>query len=123
MCKVESHSESAAVILEAGETAAEHETHLSIWENVLSDDLDVPAGDARMMLADGEAICLYRALEANGTAIFDIAPTADPKKTTHVQLSDNDILMLTEHDSLVSGTSTGVGYQLWVQPELGRGGF
>ena len=118
ICKVKSHSESAAVILEAGETAAEHETHLRIWENVLSDDLDVPTGDTHIMPADGEAICLYRSLKANGTAIFDIAPTADPKKTTHLQLSDNDVLMLSDQDSLVSLTSNGIGYQLWVQPDL-----
>ena len=118
LCKVESHSESAAVILEAGETAAEHETHLRIWENVLSDDLNVPAGAARMIPADGEAICLYRSVEANGTALFDIAPTADREKTMPVRLSDNDILMLSEQESVVSLASKGIGYQLWVQSDL-----
>ena len=38
VCKVPSHSESAAVILEAGEAVDEDETHLRIWENVFSDD-------------------------------------------------------------------------------------
>ena len=56
VCKVESHSESAAMILGAGETAAEHETHLRIWENVLSDDVDVNARDVYATPTGGEAI-------------------------------------------------------------------
>jgi 5-deoxy-D-glucuronate isomerase len=118
VCKVESHSESAAVILGAGETAAEHETHLRIWENVLSDDLDVRAGDAHVTPTNGEAICLYRSVEADSAAVFDITRTADREKTMRVQLYDNDVLMLSEQDSIVSLTSKGVGYQLWVQPDL-----
>ena len=118
VCKVESHSESAAVILEAGETAAEHETHLRIWENALSDDLDINAEEAHIIPADREAICLYRSVEAGGAAVFDVTRTADREKTMRVQLDDNDVLMLSEQDSIVSFTSEGIGYQLWVQPDL-----
>ena len=118
VCKVESHSESAAVILEAGETAAENETHLRIWENVLSEVLDVRARDVHITPTDREAICLYRSVEAGGAAVFDITRTADREKTMRVQLDDNDVLMLSEQDSIVSFTSKGVGYQLWVQPDL-----
>ena len=49
VCKVESHSESAAVILEAGETAPEQETHLRIWENIASSDLDVRTRDTHVI--------------------------------------------------------------------------
>ena len=118
VCKVESHSESAAVILEAGETAAEHETHLKIWENVLSSDLDVSARGAHLTLNEAEAICFHRSLDSDGTAVFDITRTADDKTTARVQLYNNNILTLSEHDSIVSLTSKGIGYQLWVQPDL-----
>ena len=117
VCKVKSHSESAAVILSAGETAAEHETHLRIWEKVLSDDSGVNARDMHGTLTEGEAICLYRSRDADAV-VLNITRTVDEKKTARVQLNNNDVLMLAEHDSIVSGTSTGVGYQLWVLPDL-----
>lgn len=116
VCKVESYSESAAVILEAGETAAEHETHLKIWEYIWSDGLDVGAVDTHVKPIGGEAICLYRSVEADSPAVFDIARTADREKSGRVQLYNNDVLMLSEQERIVSLTSKGVGYQLWVQP-------
>jgi hypothetical protein len=116
VCKVESHSESAAVILDAGETAAEHETHLRIWENILSGDLD--ATEAYGTPTGGEAICFHRSLDADTPAVFDITRTVDEKKTARVQLYNNDVLTLAEDDSIVSLTSKGVDYQLWVQPNL-----
>lgn len=117
VCKVESHSESAAVILDAGETAAEHETHLRIWEKVLSDDSDVNTGSTHETPTEGEAICLYRSRDADAV-VLDITRTVDGKKTARVQMYNNDVLMLAEHDSIVSVTPKGVGYQLWVQPGL-----
>lgn len=117
VCKVESHSESAAIILSAGETAAEHETRLRIWEKVLSDDSGVNARDMHRTLTAGEAICLYRSRDADAV-VLDITRTVGDKKTARVQMYNNDVLMLTEHDSILSGTSKGVGYQLWVQPGL-----
>lgn len=116
VCKVESHSESAAVILSAGETAAEHETHLRIWEKILSDDSGVNARDMHGTLTEREAICLYRSRDAD--AVLDITRTVDGKKTARVQMYNNDVLMLAEHDSIVSVTSKEVSYQLWVQPGL-----
>lgn len=118
VCKVESHSESAAVILDAGEAAADHETHLRISENILSNDSDVNARGAHGTPTEGEAICLYKSLDADAAAILDITRTADGKKTARVQLYNNDVLMLAEHDSIRSVTSTGIGYQLWAQPDL-----
>ena len=118
VCKVGSHSESAAVILAAGETAAEQETHLRIWENVASEGLDVRTSDPRVIPARGEAVCLYRSLDVNGRAVFDITRTVDEERTARVRLSDNDVLMLSEQEGIVSVTSEGVGYQLWVQPDL-----
>ena len=117
VCKVESHSESAAIILSAGETAAEHETHLRISENILSDDSDVNTGNTHETPTEGEAICLYRSRDADAV-VLDITRTVDGKKTARVQMYNNDVLMLAEHDSIVSVTSKGVGYQLWVQPGL-----
>lgn len=118
VCKVESHSESAAVILEAGETAPEQETHLRIWENSASDDLDVRTEGTHMIPVHGEAICLYRSLDVSNRAVFDVTRTVDHKRTARVRLSNNDVLMLSEQDSIVSLTSEGVGYQLWIQPDL-----
>ena len=117
VCKVVSHSESAAVILEAGETALEQETHLRIWENSASGDLDVNT-KATHVIPQGEAVCLYRSLDVNGSAVFEVTRTVDDKRTVRARLSDNDILMLTEQDKIGSVTSNGVGYQLWVQPDL-----
>ena len=117
VCKVESHSESAAIILNAGETAAEHETHLRISEKVLSDDSSVNARNMPRTLTEGEAICLYRSRDTDAV-VLNITRTVDDKKTARVQMYNNDVLMLAEHDSIVSVMSKGVGYQLWVQPGL-----
>lgn len=117
VCKVESHSESAAVILEAGETAAEQETHLRVWENITSSDLDVGTMDTHV-IPQREAVCLYRSLDMNSHAVFEVTRAVDDKRTARVRLSNNDVLMLSEQDSIVSVISEGVGYELWVQPDL-----
>ena len=116
VCKVESHSESAAVILEAGETAPEQETHLRIWENVWSDDVNVITMDT--IPARGEAICFYRCLDAKSTAVCDVTRAVDNRETARVRLSDNDVLTLSEQEHIVSVWSKAGGYQLWVQPDL-----
>ena len=118
VCKVESHSESAAVILAAGETAPEQETHLRIWENIASSDLDVRTAGTHVIPIQGEAVCLYRSLDVRSRAVFDVTRTGDNEKTARVRLSNNDVLILSEQDSIVSLTSEGVGYQLWMQPDL-----
>ena len=119
VCKVLSHSESAAVILGAGESIDESETHLRIWENALSDVKisDVPTGE--------EAICLHRFLDAEGSAVFEITRTESKQlasssyceETVRVRLYNNDVLAVPEQHNIVSLTSEGVGYQLWVQPD------
>lgn len=115
VCKVPSYAESAAIILEAGETVAESETHLRIWETALSREVDVGAGDARMLLAGAEAICLHRFRDADGVATFDITRTVE---TVRVHLYHNDVLAVPEQDNIVALTSTGIGYRLWVQPDF-----
>lgn len=114
VCKVPSHSESAAVILEAGEVVDEDETHLRISENVFSDDLgastNIPAIPAK-----AEAICFHRFLDGNGGVTFDIARSTG---TIRSQLYHNDVFVVSEHDSIVTLTSEGTGYQLWVQPNF-----
>ena len=115
VCKVPSYAESAAVILEAGETADEGETHLRIWESALPSEPDVSVRNTHMMLAGKEAICLHRFRDANGVATFDITRTVE---TVRVRLYHNDVLAIPEQDNIVALTSEGVGYQLWVQPDF-----
>ena len=113
VCKVLSYAESAAVILEAGETIDESETHLSIWESALSDDSDVDIGDAPAMLTEEEAICLHRFQDTEGVVTFDITR---PAEAARVQLYHNNVLIIPEQHRIVSLTSEGIGYQLWMQP-------
>ena len=110
VCKVPSHSESAAVILEAGESVNPDETHLSIQENAFSDN-----SDAQTMLTKAEAICLHRFRNADGVAVFKVTRTTE---TARVQLSHNDVFAVPEQDSIVLLKSEGFGYQLWVQPNF-----
>lgn len=122
VCKVPSHSESAAAILDAGESIDENETHLRIWENTLLNEI----GDARRMPTREEAICFQRFLDGEGRAIFEITRTEDEllasssysEETVRVRLYNNDVLAVPAQHNIVSLTSEGVGYQLWVQPNL-----
>ena len=115
VCKVPSHSDSAAVILEAGETLNQDETHLRICENALSDDSDVSTRDAHAMPTGKETICLYRFQNADGVAVFDVTRATG---TARVQLYHNDVFAVPEQDRIVLLTSEGVGYQLWIQPNF-----
>ena len=115
VCKVLSHSESAAVILEAGEAVDEDEMPLRIWENVFSDDLAASVRGAPTISDEAEAICLYRFRNVDGVAVFDVTRTTG---TARVQLYHNDVFAVPEQDSIEWLMSEGVGYQLWVQPNL-----
>ncbi len=115
VCKVPSHSESAAIILEAGEAVDEDETHLSIWENVFSDDLAASVRGAPTIPDASEAICLHRFQNTEGVAVFNVTRTTE---TARVQLYHNDVFAVTEQDSVELITSEGIGYQLWVQPNF-----
>ena len=114
VCKVPSHSESAAVILEAGETINEDETHLRISERLFSDDLEASI-NIPTIPAKAEAICFHRFLDGNGVVTCDIAHSTG---TIRAQLYHNDVFVVSEHDSIVTLTAEGVGYQLWVQPNF-----
>ena len=72
-----SHSESAAVILEAGEAVDEAETHLRIWENVFSEDLATSVRSAPTIPAKSEAICLHRFRNTEGVAVFNVTRTTE----------------------------------------------
>ena len=115
VCKVPSHSESAAVILETGETVNPDETHLSIRENTFSEDSDVRTSDVRTIPTSAEAICLHRFRNTDGVAVFNITRTTG---TARVQLYHNDVFAVSEQDSIAWLTSEGIGYQLWVQPNF-----
>jgi len=114
VCKVPSYAESAAIILEAGETIEESETHLRIWEGALSAETDVGTRNAHVMLTGEEVICLHRFRDADGFATFDITRTVG---TVRVRLYHNDVLAVPEQDNIVALSSVGVGYQLWLQPD------
>ncbi len=105
VCKIQSHSESAAVILREGETIGEDETRLRIWENVFSEGSDVRV--------NGEAVCFQRFRDTDGVAVYDVTRTIE---TVRARVYHNDVFTVSEHDSLVTLTSKGIGYQLWVQP-------
>ncbi len=115
VCKVPSYAESAAIILQAGETIDESETHLRIWERTLSAKADVGTTDAHMMLTGEEAICLHRFRDASGVATFDITRTVE---TARVQLYHNNVLVVPKQDNIVASIAKGIGYQLWVQPDF-----
>ena len=114
VCKVTSHSESAAVILEAGETVNEDETHLRISESLFSDDLEAST-NIPIIPTSAEAICFHRFRDGNGVVTFDITHSTE---TIRAQLYHNDVFVVSEHDSIVTLTSEGIGYQLWVQPNF-----
>ncbi len=105
VCKVQSHSESAAVILGEGETIGEDETNLRIWENVFSEGSDIRV--------NGEAVCFQRFRDTDDVAVYDVTRTTE---TVRVSVYHNDVFTLSEHDSLLTLASKGIGYQLWVQP-------
>ena len=114
VCKVPSHSESAAVILEAGEAVDEDKTHLRISENVFLDDLEASTNTPTIP-PKAEAICFHRFLDGNGGVTFDIAHSTE---TIRAQLYHNDVFVVSENDNVVALISEGSGYQLWVQPNL-----
>ena len=115
VCKVPSYAESAAIILQAGETADQGETHLRIWENDLSAKVNVGTRDAHMLLTDKEVICLHRFRDPGGVATLDVTRTVE---TARVQLYHNDVFAVPEQDNIVALTAEGVGYQLWMQPNF-----
>ena len=114
VCKVPSHSESPAVILEAGEVVDEDETHLKISESFFSNNLEVSTNTPTIPTS-AEAICFHRFLDGNGGVTFDIAHSTENIRS---QLYHNDVFVVSEHDRIVTLTSEGVGYQLWMQPNF-----
>ena len=107
VCRIQSHSESAAVILREGETIAESETRLRIWENIFSDGSDVRV--------NGEAICFQRFRDTDGVAVYDVTRTTE---TVRVQVYHNDVFTVSEQQNAVLLTSESSSYQLWMQPNL-----
>ena len=119
VCKVESYTESAAAILEAGETLPKGETQLRFWEQTLSSDSEGNAPQAHLKLTETEAICFHKFRDADGTAVFRISRSTESLADTEavrVTSGHNDLLVLPVQHEIVSLTTEGSGYQLWVQP-------
>ena len=108
VCKVPSHSETAAVILTAGETVEADKTGLRIWENVFS--------EASNVRVNGEAICLQRFRDTDGVSVYDVTRTAG---TVRVLVYHNDVFVVPEQHNAVLLTSESSSYQLWMQPRSG----
>ena len=106
VCRIQSHSESAAVILREGERIGEDETHLRIWENVFFNSSDVRV--------NGEAICFQRFRDADGVAVYDVTRTTE---TVRAQVYHNDVLTVPERHQAILLTSGNGSYQLWMQPK------
>ena len=111
VCKVESYTESAAVILEGGEFLDASETHLRIWEDVSDRTADPPP----MLLTGTEALCLHKFRDAQGSAVYELSRPGS-KEVQSIPVSHNDVLAVPEHQEIVS--SEGLGYRLWVQPNV-----
>lgn len=105
VCRIQSHSESAAVILREGETIAEGETRLKIWENVFAEGSDIRVS--------GEAICFQRFRDTDSVAIYDVTRTTE---TVRAQIYHNDVLTVPDQHNAVLLTSGSSSYQLWIQP-------
>ncbi len=105
VCKVRSHSESAAIILEAGEAVDADKTGLRIRENIFSDSSDV--------CVSGEAICLQRFGDTVGVSVFGVTRTTG---TVRVPVYHNDVFTVSEQGNAVLLTSGTNSYQLWMQP-------
>lgn len=107
VCRIQSHSESAAVILREGETIGEDETRLRIWENIFWEGSDIRVS--------GEAICFQRFRDTDGVAVYDVTRTTE---TVRVPVYHNDVFTVSEQDNVILLTSEGINYQLWIQPNL-----
>ncbi len=100
ICKTPSHSDTAAVILNAGEKDTESNYQLSIRENDFTSDLV------------GEAVCLYRCHDTNGYVTLQIVEP--DKKAAQVVLHHNDMLVVPEKTRAHLIKIEGVCYQLSV---------
>ena len=105
VCRIQSYSETAAVVLTEGETIAEDETRLRIWENIFSESSDVQVS--------GEAICFQRFRDTDSVAVYDVTRTTE---TVRAQVYHNDVLTVPERHQAILLTSRSDSYQLWIQP-------
>lgn len=100
VCKTPSHVDTAAVILDAGETVDWANHQLSVMET------------DRLTERVGEAICLYRFLDEEGTATLQL--THPTQQASRVVLHHNDVLALPESTRARLLTYDSVCYQLWI---------
>ena len=98
ICKTPSHSDVAAVILDAGEIRTEAHYQLSIRENEISDELV------------GEAVFLFRFQDETGNVTLQLVETE--KEAARIVLHHNDILVLPEKTRAHLISYEGMSYQL-----------
>lgn len=102
VCKTPSHVDTAAVILDAGAPVDEAAHQLTVMENDMS------------AACIGEAVCLYRFQDEEGTATLQLTHPTQP--ASRLVLHHNDVLALPESTRARLLTYEGVCYQLSIAP-------
>ncbi len=98
ICKTPSETETAAMILDSGEYVTKTDYFLHISENNYS---------AKFI---GEAVCLYRFQNENGSVKLKFVDTEE--NITHILLRNNELLVLPERTQAQIMSFEGVCYQL-----------
>ena len=101
ICRTPSYKDVAAIILDPGEIATETEYHLRFIEN------DTPTECV------GEAICFFRFLNENGSALYQVVDGENNK--TRTILRNNDLLLLPEKTHARMISSEGPSYQFIIK--------
>ncbi len=99
-CKTPSHTDPAAVILNAGENRTDTNYNLCMCENAFETEWI------------GEGFCFYRFLDGKGTATVNLIDSKD--KSARVSLHHNDLLGIAEQTRARLLEYDGVIYQLSV---------
>ena len=100
ICRTQSHTNAAAVILDAGEIATEANYVLRICENDIASELV------------GEAVCLFRFQDRTGSVTLQLGTLE--KNVARIVLHHNDLLVVPEKTRAELISSEGIFYQLLI---------
>lgn len=100
ICRTQSHSDSAAIILDAGEKVTDAKYQLRIRENDFSSEIA------------GEAICLYRFKDGTNSVTLQVVDS--DKNVKRTDLHHNDILVIPENARARLISYENVCYQLMI---------